>query len=136
MSHLAASIEGFQTSYCAARNLDRHDFVIDVLGKCVHQPWRWLWPVIRHNALTWFYRDYELVLAVSRLHDLRDFNAELSEFDQLQMNRHGLRGKLRRRIATERLRAEFLDTMERESGRHSHATGKSELFPLDRVTCP
>ena len=136
MSHPATSIEGFQTNYCAAHGLDRSGFVIEVLGKCVHQPWRWLWPVVRHFALTWFYRDYELVLAVSRLHKLKDFNAELREFSQLQLNQSGMRGRLRRRISTERLRAVFLDTIGQETSPDSHRTRKSESFALDHVTCP
>ena len=136
MSSPAAPVEGFQTHYCAQHALDHRAFVIDVLGKSLHQPWRWLWPAIRLHALTWFYRDYELVLAVSRLHTLTDLNAELSEFEHLHLNRQGWRGRLRRRISTERLRATFLNRIGPQTGRHSHPTGDRPTFPLDRVTCP
>ncbi|MCC5024483.1 MAG: hypothetical protein J6386_17580 [Candidatus Synoicihabitans palmerolidicus] len=83
--------------------MSRDRYVSHLLGTSLHGPWSWLWPLIQNRSLTWFYRDYELLLAISILHNRDDIDAEILEFRHLHMNHHGRRGFLRLRISTQRL---------------------------------
>ncbi len=94
----------FADRYCQQHQLSDEQFPLHLLGRSLHAPLRWIWPLFRPLLIDYLEADIACVRAAGRLTKRRELEGELGEFSYHPRNRSFLRRVARQRLSTRRLR--------------------------------
>ena len=103
----ARPLPTFLERYCRFHHIEEDDFPLHLLGRCLHAPLRWIWPISKSALLDYLEPDIGCVRAAGRLSRRRELEEELTEFNYHPRNRHIWRRILKERLSTRRLRREL-----------------------------
>ena len=101
----------FAERFCAQHRLDPQHFAAAMVSRTLHFPMRWLAPFCLKLWPAAFEADLELALFCGGQRSKRDLESELKEFHTDFRNHGLLRGRLKQRISTHRLRRLYRRTM-------------------------
>ncbi|MCF3651284.1 hypothetical protein [Synoicihabitans lomoniglobus] len=101
----------FAERFCAQHQIDPQRFATAVVRRTLHLPMRWLAPIWLTLRPATFEPDLELALFCGHQRSARDLEEELHEFHHDSRNYGLLRGRLKQRLSTRRLRRLHRRTM-------------------------
>ena len=99
----------FSERYCQQFGVSEDQFCANLLGRSLHAPLRWIYPLFRRSFMDYLEPDVICVRAAGRMTRRRELEGELSEFSYHPRNRSFARRILKQRLSTHRVRRIFRD---------------------------
>ncbi len=95
--------------YCKHHRISPEAYHMHLLGRSLHAPLRFVWPLLRSTLRDYLEPDIACVQATGRLSRRRELESELVEYSYHPRNRTFWRRILQQRLSTRRVRRNLRD---------------------------